>query len=80
MKQKDIALIIAVAGVSTIIAFVLANTLFGGSGNRQTKINVVDSISSSFPTADTRYFNAKTINPTQNVQIGTNNNPKPFNQ
>ncbi|MBC7708017.1 hypothetical protein H7Y63_02235 [Polaromonas sp.] len=80
MKQKDIALIIAVAGISTILAFFLGNTLFGGTKNRQTKINVVDSISSNFPTADTRYFNSKAINPTQSVQIGTNNNPKPFNQ
>ena len=79
MKQKDIALIIAIAGVSTIIAFVLGNTIFGGTQSRQTKVNVIDSVSSNFPIADTKYFNSNAINPTQSVQIGTNNNPKPFN-
>lgn len=88
MKQKDIALIIAVAGISTLIAFIAGNALFGGSGARSTKISVVDAVSSSFPVTDSQdfksqygqYFNSQSINPTRNVQIGTNNNPKPFNQ
>lgn len=80
MKQKDIAVIVAVAGISTIIAFVLGNTLLGGTADRQTAVKVVDSVSSSFPAADSKYFNASSINPTQSVQIGSNNNPKPFSQ
>lgn len=80
MKQKDIALIIAVAGISTIIAFALGNFLFGGAKARSTSISVVDSVSNQFPDTDTHYFNSQSINPTRNIQIGTNNNPKPFNQ
>ena len=80
MKQKDIALIIAVAGISTLLAFILGNTLFGGTSNRQTKIGVIDSISDNFPSADSRYFNSQSVDPTQSIKIGTNNNPKPFGQ
>lgn len=80
MKQKDIALIVAVAGISTIIAFIVGSLLFGGSKARSTTISIVDSVSSQFPTADSRYFNNESINPTRNVTIGTNNNPKPFNK
>ena len=80
MKQKDIAIIIAVAGFSTVVAFVLANMVLASPKNRQAEVKVLDSISSSFPPADTKYYNASSINPTQTVQIGDTSNPKPFNQ
>ena len=80
MKQKDIAIIIAVAGFSTFIAFVLANTLLASPNNRQAEVKVLDSISSTFPTADKRYYTSTSIDPTQTVQIGNTTNSQPFNR
>ncbi|MEO8105383.1 MAG: hypothetical protein ABI602_03550 [Candidatus Saccharibacteria bacterium] len=80
MKQKDIAIIIAVAGFSTVIAFVLANILLASPKNRQAEVKVLDSISSTFPTADKRYYNSTSIDPTQTVQIGNTTNSQPFNK
>lgn len=79
MKQKDIAIIIVVAGFSTIIAFVLGNMVFATPANRQAEVKVLDSISSTFPVADDRYFNNAAIDPTQTVQIGNSSNTQPFN-
>ena len=78
MKQKDIALIVAVAGISTIIAFVLANIFIGGTKNRQASIPVVGAVSSSFTQPDKRYFNSTAVNATQTVKISDNNNSQPF--
>jgi len=78
MKQKDLALIIGVAGFSVVIAFVLANILIGSPDNRQTKVKTYQKLSSQFSEADKRYFNDQSINPTQTVQIGDNSNPKIF--
>lgn len=79
MKQKDIAVIIAIAGFSAVIAFVVANAIFASPKNRQTEVQVVEPISAEFPAPDTRYFNQSSINATQTVEIGGNSNPKPFN-
>lgn len=78
MKQKDILMIVVVAGVSTIFAFVAANFLISSPKNRQYKVQVLDSISSSFPDTDTRYFNKDSLDPTQKVQIGNGGNAQPF--
>ena len=80
MKQKDIAIIIAVAGFSTIVAFALANSILVGPKNRQAQVKVLDSISSTFPPADSRYYNTSSIDPTQTVQIGDTTNSQPFNR
>lgn len=80
MKQKDIAVIIAVAGVSTVIAFVLAGFAFGTPKHRQAEVQVLDSISADFPTPDKKYFNPNSVDPTQTVQIGDTNNAQPFNK
>ncbi len=78
MKQKDLAIIIAVAGFSTIVAFVIANLLITSPKNRQTSVPVVDTISSNFSKPDSRYFNSSSIDPSQTVTIGDNNNAQPF--
>ena len=80
MKQKDIAVILGIAGISLIIAFVLGNLVFGGSKKHDTKVQVIDSISSEFSKPDDRYFNSAAVNPTQTIQIGGSSNPQPFKQ
>lgn len=78
MKQKDIALIIVLAVCSAVVSFVVSGWLFGKSGERQQKAEVVDVISSDFSLPDTQYFNSNAIDPTQLIQIGDANNPNPF--
>ncbi|HEY1835615.1 MAG TPA: hypothetical protein VGG13_02215 [Candidatus Saccharimonadales bacterium] len=79
MKQKDVALIIVIVFVSGIVSLVVSRLLFASPQNRQQQVQVVPVISASFPTPDSRYFNSKSVDPTQLIQIGNNNNKNPFN-
>jgi hypothetical protein len=79
VKQKDIALIVAVSFFSAIASFVVTQFVFASPSNRQQKVEVVPVITASFPVPDSRYFNSKSVNPTQLIQIGNNNNTNPFN-
>ena len=79
MKQKDVALIIVIAAVSGVASLLISNTLFASPKNRQQSVEVVDPITASFPTPSSKYFNTSSIDPTQSVQIGNNNNQNPFN-
>lgn len=79
MKQKDIALIIVIAAVAAMISFLSSRALFQSGGNRQQQAEVVDVISTEFTLPDEKYFNENSINPTQQIKIGDNTNPNPFN-
>jgi hypothetical protein len=78
MKQKDIALIIVLAGVSAIVSFLASGWLFGKPADREQKAEVVDVITSDFSLPDSKYFNNSSIDPTQLIQIGDAENPNPF--
>jgi len=78
MKQKDVALIVVIAFISAIVSFVASNKLFVTPSNRQQEVEVVDPIDASFQTPDQKYFNSNSIDPTQQSQIGTDNNQNPF--
>lgn len=78
MKQKDIVLIIGIAGISAIASFVVSNKIFVTPSNRQQQVEVVDPITASFQTPDKKYFNANSIDPTQNLSVGTGTNQNPF--
>lgn len=78
MKQKDIVLIISIAAVSVVISFVVSNKIFVTPSNRAQEVQVVDPITDAFPMPDDKYFNASSINPTQDLQ-GTDSNDNPFN-
>ena len=80
MKQKDIAIIVAIAGLSTLVAFILANTLIASPKNRHAEVLLLDTISADFQKPDSKYFNSSSIDPTQTVEIGNNNNLQPFKQ
>lgn len=79
MKQKDLALIIMVAAIAAFISFFASRLLFQSGGNRQQKAEVVDAISTDFQPPSSKYFNAKSIDPTQLITIGNSNNNNPFN-
>jgi len=77
MKQKDIAIIIAVAGVSALVA-VGASKFLIKPADKQQQVEVVQAITPDFPTPDARYFNNDSIDPTQSITIGDNANTDPF--
>ncbi|PID30722.1 hypothetical protein CSA80_04320 [Candidatus Saccharibacteria bacterium] len=77
MKQKDIAVIVAVALLSAIISFILSTRLFVTPENRQQEVEVVDVITADFEKPNSDYFNEESINPTQNSQLNSTN-PTPF--
>lgn len=79
MKQKDIALIAVVAIVSGAISLFVSGKIFVTSENRQQKAEIVDVISTEFNQPDKRYFNDKSVNPAQSIQLGNGNNTNPFN-
>lgn len=78
MKQKDIAVIIAVAAFAAVVSFFIANKLFVTPKNREQTRQVVDVINSSMTLPDKRFFNSDSINPTRSSD-STGTNQTPFN-
>ena len=84
MKNKNLAIIIAVVVISIIISAIIAGAIFTSPKNRRDKVPVVQVINSNFPDATndsayTSFFNDKALAPTQLIQIGTSQNETPFN-
>ena len=79
MKRKDWLPIIAVVAVTAILSFVLSNVVFGGKKATRLKVEVVTPITADFPLPNEKYFNRNSLNPTQLIQIGGDNNQTPFN-
>lgn len=78
MKQKDIALIAVIAIVSGVISFLVSGMIFSKPADREQKAEKVDVITSEFSLPSSKYFNSQSIDPTQLIQIGDNDNPNPF--
>lgn len=79
MKTKDWGAIGVVVIIAAIISFVVANLIFGGKNAPRLKVEVVSPISADFPLPNTKYFNEDSLNPTQEIKIGEDNNSSPFN-
>lgn len=77
MKQKDIAIIIAIAAVSGVISFFLSGKLFVGSNNTM-QAEKVDVITADFTPPSDKYFNTQSVNPAQTIQLGAGGNDNPF--
>ncbi|HZM64562.1 MAG TPA: hypothetical protein VFB59_05500 [Candidatus Saccharimonadales bacterium] len=80
MKQKDIALILVMVFISGVLSFVISGQIFGSPKNREQKAEVVESITAEFPPPPAKYFNGRSINPTQLITIGGGTNPNPFDK
>lgn len=79
MKQKDIIIIIIAVFISGIFSYLLSSKLFAIPTDQQAEVEVIEPITAEFTTPDPRYFNDKSINPTQPIRIGDNQNDQPFN-
>ena len=78
MKQKDIAIILVIIFISGVGSFLLSNKLFTIPADQQVEVEVVEPITADFSEPDDRYFNNKSINPTQTIKIGDDQNKQPF--
>ena len=79
MKQQDVAVVLIVVFIGGMLSFFLSGLLITSPKNRSEKVEVVKPITADFQTPDKRYFNELSINPTQLITIGDNNNNTPFN-
>lgn len=77
MKQKDIALVILIVGISGLISFFVSNS-FITSPDKDQEAAVVAPIESEFVEPDDRYFNERAINPTRIIRIRNDDNTNPF--
>jgi hypothetical protein len=77
MKEKDIALIIAIVAVSSFLSFFISNK-FISPPERNQKAAVVERITDEFKEPNEDFFNESSINPTQIIQIQGEANPNPF--
>jgi hypothetical protein len=71
---------VVIGVVSAIVALVASNMLFGSPAQKNQKAEIVDKITAVFNPPDERYFNSKSVDPTQSITIGDNSNPTPFKQ
>lgn len=71
MKKSDIAMIILIASVSVMIAFVVASNIpILQSSKNGEKVRTIEQISSKVNDPDTKVFNDNAINPTVETVIG----------
>jgi hypothetical protein len=78
MKQKDFLLILVIVIVSAFVSYFASKLIFVPPKNRQQQVEVVQSISTDFPTPDTKYFNTSAFDPTQPINVTQNTNTNPF--
>ncbi len=62
-------MIILIASVSVLIAYFVANSLFGGISKETVKVKTIDKIDSNIQEPDPTIFNKDAINPSIPVQI-----------
>jgi hypothetical protein len=84
MKQKDILALVVIGIVATVFSSIIASKIFSSSSQHKLKAPTVQAIDSSFPDIknDTAYkgvFNNNALDPSQLIQIGTNQNLSSFN-
>jgi len=72
MKKTDIAMIILIASVSILIAYFVANSIFGNVSKDSVKVKTIDSINSTIVAPSPTIFNTNAINPAIEVQISGN--------
>lgn len=76
MKKSDIAMIVLIASISVIIAFFIAQSIFGSIDESTATIKTIDRIESSITEPSSSIFNKSAINPAVEVQIRSDNSPE----
>jgi ABC-type cobalt transport system substrate-binding protein len=69
MKKSELAMVVLIAAGSMLIAYFVANAIFGGAKNDSAKVPTIQTISSQFDEPDPTVFNSNAINPTVGVSL-----------
>lgn len=69
MKKTDIAMIIFIASVSIVVAYVVGNAVFGGMSGDSAKVKTIEKIDATIVEPSSDIFNKNAINPAVEVQI-----------
>ncbi len=72
MKQKDWIVIVVSVFVAAVGSYFLSKALFAKKKDRLTTVQIVQEISTDFNNPDKKFFNEKSLNPTQTITIGGN--------
>ncbi len=76
--KKDAFTILIVAIFSAVLSIILSGLFISTPEDRAQKVEVVDPIVTTFEAPSKEYFNSNSVNPSQNIQIGTDSNSNPF--
>lgn len=77
MKQNDIAIIIIIVFISGVASYFISNT-FISPPKHDLKSAKVEPITPEFNEPSDKYFNDKSVNPTQLIRINNNQNKSPL--
>lgn len=69
MKKTDLAMIVFIASISTLIAYFVGSSIFGNITTQGEKVKTIEAISTSVEVPNPAIFNANAINPAVEVQI-----------
>lgn len=76
MKRSDIAMIVFIASISVLVAFVVASSIpVLQTSPKGEKVDTISSISSQVTVPDPKVFNSASINPTVETVIGSHPAP-----
>jgi hypothetical protein len=76
--KKEAGVIFIVAVFSAVLSIILSGIFFSTPEDRTQKVEVVSPITTTFQDPGSVYFNSNSVNPVQNIQIGTEPNSKPL--
>ncbi len=69
MKRSELAMVILIAGGSILVAYFVANALFGSATSQSANVPTIQTIDSNFTQPDPTIFNSNAINPTVGVSL-----------
>lgn len=70
MKNTDIALVVMIALVATVVSYFLGNAILGDPNDQVTTVSYMDVIGSDVDEPDVESFNIDALNPTVEVYVG----------
>jgi len=76
--KKEFSTILIVSIVSAVLSIVLSGLFLSTAEDRKQTVEVVEPISTTFDRPSKTYYNSRSINPSQYIQIGTDPNSNPF--
>ena len=69
MKKTDLAMIILIASVSILLAYFVANSIFGDVSKESAQVKTIEVINADIVPPSITIFNKDAINPAVEVQI-----------